>query len=125
ILVQAIDAEGTVAGGAMVQNAGEPEFYEILNLPAGDYTIRYLGQNSVYESQWWDDSLSGSGAQVITLLPNETRNSIDATLEVGGSITSSIDLPADVDPISVYVYATTLDGSFSASSGVAPNGTYS
>ena len=85
---------------------GENGQWQITGLPAGTYRVKFEpGYSSRYLAEYFGGS-SLASATTISLSIGETKASIDAALEVGGSITGTVTAGSNGGPIAgVYVRA--------------------
>ncbi|MFA9272204.1 MAG: carboxypeptidase regulatory-like domain-containing protein, partial [Baekduiaceae bacterium] len=95
-----VSAQAT-AGGSRMERTDADGAYAITHLAPGAYTVSYYPCSGTvggpYVSEWWDDTLIPSEADVITLAAGETRDGVDATLAagatIGGRVTGAGDAP--------------------------------
>jgi LPXTG-motif cell wall-anchored protein len=94
--------------------------YRVDGLPAGSYTVRFDLSGTGYVSEYWDGAINRQAAQRVNAVGGETIAGIDATLELGGSITGVVTRESDGSPV---VGATVLAASGSGQGSTASQAT--
>jgi hypothetical protein len=121
--VQAIDSAGAVAAETYVSSSWSNTF-SLRGLPAGDYRLRFLGEATVFATEWWDDSVDEPGSQVISLLAGQQQTGVDATLEVGLTISGTITSATPNAYLSGISVTAVRDDGVRVAGYVWPDGTY-
>jgi len=83
---------------------GSDGYYIIENLPAGKYMV-YTENDSVFVDIYWNNQPDEGSADTVTVASNDTTESINFSLRVGGKITGTVALP-EASSVSVTVIAT-------------------
>lgn len=101
--------------------------YEITGLYAGEYTVEFSPPaGTPYVGELYSNAFEWSAAAPVSVLPGGTASGIDASLEVGGSISGLVTGPDGVTPLGgVSVNLMTPDGEFAGYySFSSPDGSY-
>jgi Carboxypeptidase regulatory-like domain len=96
ICVTATDAATHATEEAFTAGHGK---YVITGLPAGRYKVDFTNCNAIfalfgislnYANQWYNDSLTSSGATTVVVAADHTTPGIDASMKEGGSFTGQV-----------------------------------
>jgi hypothetical protein len=122
VLVRASTADGASIFGAGAPFTDENGDYRIRRLPTGDYKVRF-GDGSQAPDEWYDDSPSGDGAQLVPVTAGSTTGEINASLglygAIAGTITTADGTSATGGTVRLYQGAQVI-----ASGNVGPGGAY-
>lgn len=85
--------------------------YELADLGAGVYRLRFRDLDSTFEGEYWDDAATVYAATPITLAAGQTVVGKDAQLTTGGHITGTVTGPDDqpLPDVTAVVYQATYD----------------
>ncbi|WEK61158.1 MAG: carboxypeptidase-like regulatory domain-containing protein [Candidatus Microbacterium colombiense] len=105
-------AEGGFSFNGYTDASGD---YIVADLPVGEYVVRFAPDGAAPDlvSEYWNAATDWSSAERISAVSGETVAGIDASLQLGGSISGSVTRESDGSPVegtAVEVYPT--DGSW-------------
>ena len=115
---------GRWVGSTSVRSDGT---YSVSPLPAGRYTISYSSWGlPIAPSWWWESAGDEAGARVLTLSAGQTRTRIDTVPPVGASLSGTATLPTGMkmEQAGLRVEVFSSQGSYVATTGVGPNGSW-
>jgi hypothetical protein len=84
--------------------------YDLSNLPAGTYRLRFSDQDGVYATQFYNDKLSLDLATDVVVTAGATTSGINATLAAAGHIAGSVKSAAGAAVPGVWVEVYRDDG---------------
>jgi hypothetical protein len=117
------DSEYSQSSSASVAADGT---YRLAGLTAGSYKLKFSGYNSGAIEQWYNNSGTFGGAQILVLAKGQDLTGINATLVKGSSISGKVTAPVGIDMTNMRVAAYTADSQINESGSVqvAADGTY-
>lgn len=100
--------------------------YTVAGLAPGEYTVRFEAIGTGLVSEYWNGANGWFSAQRIVITGDETVAGIDASLQVGGSISGTVTRESDGSPVSSVIVRLS-DGSsgLPRSAWTAADGSYS
>lgn len=112
------DGDGTPIGGVTVRlNYWDPAtvtgpdgHYTLANVTPGGHRVHFDGAAEGFVNEYYDDSLSAAGAELVVVGPAETVDGIDAGLALGGAITGRLVSDGDGSPLPGILVAARVGG---------------
>jgi hypothetical protein len=100
--------------------------YEITGLYAGEYTVEFSPPaGTPYVGELYSNAFEWSAAATVSVVPGGTASGIDASLELGGSISGLVTGPDGVTPLEgAYVQLMSPAGGYYGSVPTQPDGSY-
>ncbi|MGR0481621.1 MAG: hypothetical protein ACTFAL_09510 [Candidatus Electronema sp. V4] len=111
---------GSWAAGASTEADGS---YTVSGLRAGSYKVMFDADDRNYAYEWYNDKASFDAADAVAVTSGGTTGNINATFEVGGSISGRMTNAAGAG-VAGYVQVYALDGSWAAEAWTGSGGSY-
>src|SRR5450631_3805837 len=124
-----VDASQINGTGFENATTSADESYSISGLGSGQYSVEFSpncgnGQNLL--TQWYNDKTSAIAADPVSVVAGTTKSSIDAAMQIPGTITGTVTAANGGAPLSgICVSVSQVNGSGSGSSTTGAGGTYS
>jgi hypothetical protein len=114
----------TPAGGPWIQSTSSTGYYRIGGLPQGSVQVEFSDCSGAgpYATQWYAGQPTAATAQPVPVEPGETTTGVDATMQLGGSISGSVTGPDGV--VNGVLVTAFLPSGRPVATGVVSAGTY-
>jgi protocatechuate 3,4-dioxygenase beta subunit len=118
-------AQSIEGGVTRTATTGEGGSYSVSGLPAGSYTIEFAAEGQNYLNQFYDNQSKIGTAQSVVLSAGETKESIDAALAGGVTVTGTVTNAQSGEPVSgVEVYVQSTEGGPGGTATTGTDGSY-
>jgi len=87
VWVDAYDSSGNWMNSGYTQADGN---YTIVGLPTGSYKLKFIGGDSGYVTQWYNNKTSMDSADAVAVTEGSTTGGIDATMVLGGTVSGRV-----------------------------------
>ncbi|MCW3492251.1 carboxypeptidase regulatory-like domain-containing protein [Microbacterium sp. SSM24] len=102
--------------------------FEIAELRASDYTVRFESNQEGLVGEWWDDQPSATGASVVSVVEGETKQvhaALDAAGSISGTVTDETGAAVEGGDVQVYRFDVAAGSwNWQASATTAADGSY-